>query len=380
MSIMLPEKLKVGFQKRADTYNGKLAFITYFNMDGSVKNERTFENWTDDKIEKELFDNVPQKGFVLNKGVKRYSSFGGNNQKIRIYDPRGFEFEITVDNLVELTQYSDINYQEITQECILAWRGNQIYLVPTNSQTYSELQNMEKASNVQVRIIDKKEALVVGNSYATKSMPYLYYMGKFEKGDFYLTTEKTLKKVSKTSLIAEISTTKKENHDNLMEMVNYLFSLDMYSGYRRDISSSFNERIIENMIVNLKAGVEKLKAELSFEDSEYVKRRILNAIYYASNEMPYLLINGEEYYNFFHNELMKKIVDTYFEIDEDVFYEKIRDVLKNVKIQVLTSEVVNGYAILGTRKDIECVVIDADNLDDLLKDQSRFVREDDLVV
>lgn len=54
------------------------------------------------------FDNVPTSGFVLNKkvGGDRYS-YNPRQTYCRVYDPRGFEFEITVPNLLFILEESN---------------------------------------------------------------------------------------------------------------------------------------------------------------------------------------------------------------------------------------------------------------------------------
>jgi len=55
----IPSKLKVGFNKRSDTYTGKLAYVTYLGPKGGLRQERSWEGWRDKKIPVEDYDNVP---------------------------------------------------------------------------------------------------------------------------------------------------------------------------------------------------------------------------------------------------------------------------------------------------------------------------------
>ena len=72
--LNIPDKIKVGFQKRSDTYTGKLSYITYINKKGKLAKETSWEGWRDEKITPLEFDNVPTEGFVLNKKAGGYST------------------------------------------------------------------------------------------------------------------------------------------------------------------------------------------------------------------------------------------------------------------------------------------------------------------
>ena len=95
MSIYIPEKIKVGYQNRNDTYTKKLAYVIYYDEKGKLRKETSWNSWRDEKIEPDDFDNEPTRGFVLNKKVGG-DRYGWNPRQTytRVYDPRGFEFEI----------------------------------------------------------------------------------------------------------------------------------------------------------------------------------------------------------------------------------------------------------------------------------------------
>lgn len=64
--LFIPEKLKVGFQERPDTFTGKLGFVTYLKDDNTLFYEKSWKDWCrhPDKLE---INNTPSK-FVINKG------------------------------------------------------------------------------------------------------------------------------------------------------------------------------------------------------------------------------------------------------------------------------------------------------------------------
>lgn len=131
--LYIPETVHVGFQERKDTYTGKLAFVIYSDHTGKKRCEKSWNSWRDNKIPSQDFDNTPTEGFVLNKKVGDYrGSWNGRQAWIRIYDPRGFEFEIGVDNLLFiLEECSAIKGKGLEGEFVYAWDRNRLVLLPT---------------------------------------------------------------------------------------------------------------------------------------------------------------------------------------------------------------------------------------------------------
>lgn len=98
-------KIKVGFQNRENTYTKKLAYVIYEDHKGVLRKRASWESWRDEKIEPVDHDNEPTSGFVLNKKVGDYVSDWNHRQAyVRVYDPRGFEFEITIENLLYILE------------------------------------------------------------------------------------------------------------------------------------------------------------------------------------------------------------------------------------------------------------------------------------
>ena len=132
--LFIPEKIKVGYQERSDTYTKMLAYVIYYDQKGKLRKEKSWRSWcdlpgnpngysygrdtTDHKgIEPNDFENVPTEGFVLNKKVGDYKS-DWNHRKahIRVFDPRGFEFEISVENLLFILAEGDCTKSRRTIE------------------------------------------------------------------------------------------------------------------------------------------------------------------------------------------------------------------------------------------------------------------------
>ena len=145
-NIFVPSKINVGFQNRQDTYTGKLAYVIYFDEKGKLRKETSWNGWRDENIPNEIYESEPTEGFVLNKKV------GGNNYSwnprqtyTRVYDPRGFEFEITIPNLLWILENCNcIKGQGLEGQFVYGWDGKELVLVPVESPDYKEIQEKNK--------------------------------------------------------------------------------------------------------------------------------------------------------------------------------------------------------------------------------------------
>lgn len=177
-NLFIPKKIHIGFQERDDTYTGKLAYIIYEDEKGQLRKKESWNGWCDSDIEKIVLDNTPAK-FVLNKGVQRNGYWGSGRSVIRIYDERDFEFEINIDNLIGILMHSDLSKRDIQQECVFAWAGKDLVLLPTNSEEYE--QSLQYTAKQSLKISSKE--LIKGYTYGQKKNNDIYvYMGFY---DFY---------------------------------------------------------------------------------------------------------------------------------------------------------------------------------------------------
>lgn len=163
--LNIPDKIKVGFQKRSDTYTGKLSYITYINKKGKLAKETSWEGWRDKEIVPLEFDNEPTEGFVLNKKAGGYSTGWNHRQTYcRVYDPRDFEFEISIENLLYILQEcTSSKGKGLEGKFVYAWSGKDLVLLPVDSLDYK----MSK------QLIDRTEkitmkSLKIGASYKGK--------------------------------------------------------------------------------------------------------------------------------------------------------------------------------------------------------------------
>ena len=140
-TIFIPKTIKVGYQNRNDTYTQKLAYVIYYDQKNVLRKQKSWEGWRDKNIEPQEFVNEPTSGFVLNKKVGDYKS-DWNHRKAycRVYDPRNYEFEITIENLLYILENSNsIKGKGLEGEFVYGWSGKDLILIPTSSPDYKEL-------------------------------------------------------------------------------------------------------------------------------------------------------------------------------------------------------------------------------------------------
>lgn len=199
-TLKIPQFLKIGFNARSDTYTGKLGFVIY--KEGKTwRQEKSWEGWVaKEKINQPSYDgngrridnfilnpkwdllkpiefeNVPTSGFVLNKKVGgTRSSWNHRQAKCRVYDPRGFEFEINFENLLFILEESNsIKGKGLEGEFVYSWNGKDIVLLPCDSVDYQ--------SSLEYNVLQKKRVksadLIVGATYLSKKKKTLVYLGK----------------------------------------------------------------------------------------------------------------------------------------------------------------------------------------------------------
>lgn len=210
--MFIPKRIKIGFQKRDDTFTGKLSYIIYYDEKGKLRKEASWNSWKDDSIETVEFDNLPQNGYIFNKGVQRDGYWGSGRSVIRVYDSRDFEFEISVDNLMGLLMHSDVSKRDIVEQCVFAWEGTELVLLPINSKEY---QASVEYTNKQDQKISAKE-LVEGYTYQAKKLDTpLIYMGSREWFDWnngYLVNGKVSRRYERNAGYAEFHESKGKKH------------------------------------------------------------------------------------------------------------------------------------------------------------------------
>lgn len=183
-TIYVPKRIKVGFNNRDDTYTGKLAYVIYYDEKGKLRKETSWNSWRNKEIDSEEYNNEPISGFVLNKKVGDYSGDWGNHRQAycRIYDPRGFEFEITINNLLFILEHCTCYPGKgLEGDFVYGWDGKDLILLPTKSPDYIEIEKYSKRINERKAF--KGKDLIIGATYLTKDNEEWVYMGRFDKWD-----------------------------------------------------------------------------------------------------------------------------------------------------------------------------------------------------
>lgn len=182
MQLFIPSRIKVGFQTRTECFTGQLAYIIYYDSTGKLRKEKSFNGWIDPAIPTLELDNVLRSGFILNKDVTRdsWSHYSSGRSMIRVYDDRGFEFEITPSNLLFILMNTNCNKRELEGEFIYAWDGKELVLLPANCEEYKAANQFTSLQGKKIGVRD----LVPGCIYQTKKQVNLTYLGKYDWYDY----------------------------------------------------------------------------------------------------------------------------------------------------------------------------------------------------
>jgi len=173
--ISAPDNLVVGFQNRKEC---KLAFVVYRDEKKVLRKEKSWNTWRDRSIEPLEIENKPIKGFVLSETKRRSRDWFGSGRNVwRVTHPKGFEFEISSNNLEAIISNCDIIKGEIMSECLFAWGGTDMSLVPTTSELYNEvIANTENLKKEKI----KPSTLKVGDKVKFLNGEIATYVGKFK--------------------------------------------------------------------------------------------------------------------------------------------------------------------------------------------------------
>lgn len=195
--LFLPKEIKVGYQERGSTYTGKLAYVIYIDEKGKVRKEKSFDSWRNHDLGVNQYDNTPTEGFVLNKKAGGYSTGWNHRQTyVRVYDPRGFEIEVSVQNLLHiLDNTSSIIGKGLEGEFVYAWQGTELILLPVSSPDYEGLKQLNDLRHKQDYI--KAKDLIIGATYLTKKNEKRVYLGKYDEFEHHWKTHETTKKNKK---------------------------------------------------------------------------------------------------------------------------------------------------------------------------------------
>lgn len=177
----VPKEIKVGYDERSDTYTKKLAYVIYYDEKGVLRKETSWNSWRDNSLGEDNFENIPTEGFVLNKKAGGYMSHWNMRQTyVRVYDPRGFEIEITVPNLLYILENTNsIKGKGLEGEFVYAWDGTELILVPTSAPDYKTMidhsEKMFQGKNLKIK------DLIPGATYVEKDGTKRLFLGRYNK-------------------------------------------------------------------------------------------------------------------------------------------------------------------------------------------------------
>lgn len=176
--IFIPHKIRVGYNLRKDTYSGKLGYVIYYDEKGKIRKEPSFNNWIDKKEGVDEFDNDLLEGFVLNKKTGDYSDWYHRQAYVRVYDPRGFEIEIGINNLLYILENCNcIKGKGLEGKFCYGYIGGDLVLLPEDSESYKKSKRYSDLLFNPIKV--KSSELKVGNIYKLKNRDEVVYLGRY---------------------------------------------------------------------------------------------------------------------------------------------------------------------------------------------------------
>lgn len=268
-NIFIPKTITVGYQERSGTYTGKLAYVIYTDEKGVLRKKKSWESWRSTKIEPTEHENQPTEGFVLNKKAGGNRSHWNTRQTYtRVYDPRGFEFEITVPNLLYILENTNsIKGKGLEGEFVYGWSGTEIILIPTSAPDYEDIQKRNDILFNKEHI--KAKDLVLGGSYKNRQGDTLVYLGKYDYYDPY--------------------------YKKCKGKYHFFYENDSYFSYKKSLGNTIIECISESCVENYSDLMDKLETQCTYSPidpskDEYIlytlsklKSNIKKSYYYSNN-------------------------------------------------------------------------------------------------
>lgn len=185
IGIKYPEKKSSVSEDEGDEVNVPQAFMIPWatKPDKAMeKRKETVESWLNgwggnkNTNKTEIFDNVPMTGFQLADVNRRYRT---NNALWNVTDPRGFDIELSIENLSWMLTKVTIERGLIIDEMVWVKWKSQAYnlLVPTSDPDYQlALQN---TADLKVKKVMLKENEVsVGQKVTLLNEEQVTYMGR----------------------------------------------------------------------------------------------------------------------------------------------------------------------------------------------------------
>ncbi len=181
--IKICEKYFVGFNRRS-TDDSEKFLLAYVAKDSSLS---SFQSWRDKHIAIKEIDNTPKIGWKLFGSTRRSRDwFGSGRSMIYVVHPdfilaNGLVFEISVDNLLNIVKYCNIENGTFTTEMIFAHEGKNLILIPTNSELYKEaVDDTNRAAATKTKSVVKPSDLIIGDIIEFADKRTALYVGKYD--------------------------------------------------------------------------------------------------------------------------------------------------------------------------------------------------------
>ena len=180
--LYIPQNMSLGLQNRpGETFTGKIGFLNPHDIKDRPKLKTGWEKWRDKKIPVPIIPNVPTEGFVINRNAGgKHSGWywdHGREAKIRVWDPRDFEIEITIPNMLYLLeQTNSFKGKGIEGRLVYGWSGSTLMLIPEDSEEYRG--SIEFTGLKSLKVASKE--LTPGATVLTKNEQILVYIGRWE--------------------------------------------------------------------------------------------------------------------------------------------------------------------------------------------------------
>lgn len=167
----IPEIIKVRTRNEGDNCT-PLGYVTFIDSKTKkLRKEQSWSKWGDAFLGD--FQNIPKSGFKLETTIKRSAEwFGSGRTMFRIQHPDNFLFEITSDNFSAIARSSTISKGEILSNCILAWDGATLSLIPTDSELYQEQMKLKAVVDA-----GPSNSYQIGKPYKNKNGKIIGYYG-----------------------------------------------------------------------------------------------------------------------------------------------------------------------------------------------------------
>lgn len=156
--------------------NPNLGYVTYCDEKGKLRKEGSWSRWGDKFLSD--FKNTPKNGFRLESAVSRSRDwFGSGKTMFRIVHPDNFIFEISANNLNEIILSCNLIKGEIDDECVLAWDGLNVALIPCSTESY--IVHAKTTERIETGAL-KPSDLIIGNAYQDRNGKCIgHYVGRF---------------------------------------------------------------------------------------------------------------------------------------------------------------------------------------------------------